>query len=323
MVEQNAQGGRDWNGHEHAQDSSPAEAGDQRNDDEYRRQSDRVTHHLGVDKVEYHVGDQQIQKRDQQCFSGRLGKSDQDRWHRANERSEVRNQRRDPGDQSERDWIREPDCPACDARAQSDQSGDNELATHIRVKHLADLAPDLIEVGAIVIRHQAAKVATHRRRFECEKKRDDKHEQQLQDGCQCSQAKRDGVTELTQQVLPEVRVDALRHAFEVDLDSKHADWLQAVQPILRGCGQVRELNLELIDLAYAQRHDQQDQASQRDDDRHEDHHDRENAGNAGRVKSGHGGLDQERDRRPKHERAEKVAQEEEHDDRDDEGRDAK
>ena len=99
--------------------------------------------------------------------------------------------------------------------------------------------------------------------------------------------------------------------------------MQAVQPILRGCGQVRELNLELIDLAYAQRHDQQDQASQRDDDRHEDHHDREDAGNAGRVKSGHGGLDQERDRRPKHESAEKVAQEEEHNDRDDEGRDAK
>ena len=99
--------------------------------------------------------------------------------------------------------------------------------------------------------------------------------------------------------------------------------MQAVQPVLGGGGQVGELNLELIDLTHAQRHDQQDQAGHHDDDRDKDQNDREDAGNAGRVKARHGGLDEECDRRSKNESSKKVAEEEEDDDRHDESRNAK
>src|SRR5207244_12657063 len=107
------------------------------------------------------------------------------------------------------------------------------------------------------------------------------------------------------------------------VDSKYSDWLQAVQPVLGGGGEVGKLNLELIDLAHAQRHDQQDQAGQHDDDRDKDQNDREDAGNARGVKSRHGGRDQECDRRAKNESSKKVAEEEEDDDRHDESRDDK
>ena len=51
------------------------------------------------------------------------------------------------------------------------------MAPHIGVEHLADLAPDLVEVRAVIIRYETAKVAANSRCFERKKERDYEHEQ--------------------------------------------------------------------------------------------------------------------------------------------------
>src|SRR3989442_15540251 len=119
-----------------------------------------------------------------------------------------------------------------------------------------------------------------------------------------------------------MRVDALRYAFEVDVDAEYLDWLQAVQSVLRRGGQVRKLDLELCDLADAKWHDQQDQASESDDDRDKNNRDGKDSRHTGRMQPSYRGLNEECDGRPENKGTEKVPQEEENDNRDDERRDA-
>src|SRR5207253_8270735 len=65
MVEENAQCGGDRDGYEHAEDPAPAETRDEGDDDENRRQANRVAHHFRLYDIQDDVGDQQIKKRDQ------------------------------------------------------------------------------------------------------------------------------------------------------------------------------------------------------------------------------------------------------------------
>src|SRR5690242_13911972 len=119
-----------------------------------------------------------------------------------------------------------------------------------------------------------------------------------------------------------MRVDRLGYTLQVDLYSKHSDRLQAVQPVLRRDRQRRRLNLQLPDLADAERNDQEDQARERDEDAYEHDGDGEDARDAERMKSYHRRLDEECDRRPEDEGAEKVPQQEEDNDRDPERRES-
>src|SRR5256885_9382723 len=54
---------------EHAQDAGPAEARDEGDDDQQRRQPDRVAHHLRVDEVEDDVGDDEVDRRSEEHTS--------------------------------------------------------------------------------------------------------------------------------------------------------------------------------------------------------------------------------------------------------------
>ena len=77
-----------------------------------------------------------------------------------------------------------PEHRARDAAEDADQAGDDELAAHVRVEHLADAAPDLVEVGAVVVGHEAPEDPPERCGVEREQEGDDEHEQELQQGGQ-------------------------------------------------------------------------------------------------------------------------------------------
>src|SRR5712664_1905744 len=77
VVEEDAQRGSEWNRDEHAENSSPAESRDERDDDQDGWQPDGVTHHLGVDEVEDDVGDEEVDERNQQRGGRRHGQTDE------------------------------------------------------------------------------------------------------------------------------------------------------------------------------------------------------------------------------------------------------
>ncbi len=78
----------------------------------------------------------------------------------------VRNDRCDARDQAERDGVGQPEHRAADAAEDTDHAGDDDLAPHVCVKHPPDATPDLVEVVAVVVGHQAAQYAPHRMRVQ-------------------------------------------------------------------------------------------------------------------------------------------------------------
>lgn len=110
----------------------------------------------------------------------------------------------------------------------------------------------------------------------------------------------------------------MRHALEIDLDSKYRDRLQAVQTVLSRGRERRRLDLQLADFADAERNDQQDQTPERYQDADEDDRDREQARGAESVQSRDSRLNQKCDRRSKDEGTKKVAQQIEDGDSDNE-----
>ena len=93
---------------------------------------------------------------------------------------------------------------------------DDQLAAHVRVEHLANFAPDLVEVGPVVIWDQPPEDAPEGCGIERQQEGDDEHQHELQQRGQCGQADVDRVAELTQQVLPQVRADRIGRALDVD-----------------------------------------------------------------------------------------------------------
>ena len=117
-----------------------------------------------------------------------------------------------------------------------------------------------------------------------------------------------------------MRVDGRRDSLQVDIDAEHAYRLEAVEAVLGRCGKARQLDLQLLDLAYCERHDQKDQAGQDDDDRDEYRRNGQKARHAGVMQACHGRLDQKRNRGAQDECTEKVAEQEQDNHRDDERR---
>src|SRR5713101_7054510 len=76
--------------------------------------------------------------------------------------------------------------PARDAGQDSDHPGDDQLAAHVRVQHLADAAPDLVEVGAVVGGHETPKRPLDGCSVEREEERDDERKQELEKRCERS-----------------------------------------------------------------------------------------------------------------------------------------
>src|SRR6266849_5571485 len=239
-------------------------------------------------------------------------RTDQDRRHRSNERADVWDQRGDARDEAERDRVRQAKHPARKPAQDPDKARDDQLTAHVRVQHLSDAAPDLVEVGAVVIWHKPAQHSFDGCGVEREQEGDDEREEELQECRQRGEANAHGVAKLAEEVFPQVGVDGLGRAAEVDLETEDLDWraLKAVDAILRGCCQAGSLDLELRHLAYAERHHQEDHAGEHEDDDDEHHSDRQYAWQAEVHEAHDAGLDHKRDRCPKHERAEKVSQQE-------------
>src|SRR6266567_2591397 len=117
----------------------------------------------------------------------------------------------------------------------------------------ANAPPDLVEVGAVVLRNKPAEHPLDRRCVECQQERNDEHQHDLKQGRQSCEADADRVAELSEQVILQMRVDGFGHAPKVDLEAEDLDRgaLQTVDAILSSSGQARGLNLELSDLAHA------------------------------------------------------------------------
>jgi len=320
VVEEDAEGGRNRHRDEHAEDPGPAEPGDEGDDDQDRGQAHGVTHDFRIDEVEDDVGDQEVDGRDQQGLDRTRGQADQDRWNGTDERTQVRDERGDAGDQAEGDRVGESQHPAGDTGQHADQPGDDQLSANVGVQHLADLAPDLVEVGPIVIRHQPAQDAPEGRRVEREKEGDDEHQHELQHRGQRGQADGDRVSELTKEVVLQVSIDRLCDPFEVDVDSDDVDRrsLQAVDPVLSRGRDAGRLGLQLGDFSNPERNDQKHESGEGDDDHDKNDADGEHSWDAESVQPGDGGLDQKRDRSSEHKRPEEIAEQVENDDRHDE-----
>ena len=70
---------------------------------------------------------------------------------------------------------------ARDAAENADQAGDDELTPQVGVKHLSDAAPDLVEVGAVVVRHETPEDPSKRRGVESQEESHDEREQELEE----------------------------------------------------------------------------------------------------------------------------------------------
>lgn len=318
MVEQDAQRGGERNRDEHAQNAGPAEARDEGDDDQDRRQLHRVAHDLGVDEVEDDVGDDEVGDRDQERLDRRRGQTHEDGRHRTYEWSDVWDQRGNTRDETERDRIGQAQYPTRDTGEDSDHPGDDQLAAHIRVQHLADAAPDLVEVGAVVGGNETPQYSFDGSCIERKEKRDDESKEDLEKRRERGEADAHCVAKLTEEKFARVRVDAVGRGLDVDLETEDLDRgaLQAVDTVLRRSGKARGLALQLGDLADAERNYKQNQAGQGEDDADKHHSDRRSAWQSESHQAYDAGLDQEGDGGSEDERAEEVAKEIEDDDRD-------
>jgi hypothetical protein len=119
-----------------------------------------------------------------------------------------------------------------------------------------------------------------------------------------------------------VQIDGLGRAPKIDLETKNLDRgaLQAVDAILSSGRQAGGLNLELGDLADAERHHDHDEAREHQDDDHEHHRDGRGSRQPYIDQPDDARLNQECDQGAKDERAQEIAEQVEDDDRDRERR---
>jgi len=202
VIEEDAQRGGEGNGDEHAEDAGPAESRDEGHDDEDRWQPHRVAHDLGIDEVEDDVRDDEVRNRDQHGLDWGRRQTDEDRRHCADEGPDIRDQCGDAGDKAERHRICQSQYRARNATEDSDHPGDDQLTSDVRIEHLADSSPDLIEVGAIVAGNESAQDTLDGRCIEREQEGDDECEDQLQKGGQRGQADAHCVAKLAKEIFP-------------------------------------------------------------------------------------------------------------------------
>ena len=233
-------------GHEHAQDAGQAEAGQERHDDQDRRQLDRVAHHLRENEVEDEVRDHEVGQHHQQPLLGAVREADQDRRDRAQEWTQVGNQAGDPGQEAQRQGIGQAQHFHGHAGGDADHAGDHQLALHVGEEHPLGRRPHLVEVGAVVAGHQLphqprGAVAVHRKQ-----EGHDQHQQDLERRGQRGDADADRVPELAEQEVAEVlrgRVDGLGQVNPEAHDLQLAA-LQLIEPGLGGGRDRRHLSLE-------------------------------------------------------------------------------